>query len=169
MAIAAPFRVFRYKVVIEGIERAGFSEVSGMNISVDPIEYREGNDIRNTPRKYPGLAKFGNVSLKWGLTDDSAFLTWIQTVAPSNTDGPKGENLRKTVTITLIDDTGKDGPSWSLLNAWPVGYNIPDLSGLGGDIAISSLELCCEGIDFTSGAATTTSNEGGGSGEAQEV
>ena len=148
MAINYPYRVFRYHVVIDGITRAGFSEVSGMNLSVDPIEYREGDDLRNTPRKYPGLTKFGNVTLKWGTSNDSDFLDWIQSVAPTN-DAPPTGRVVHTVTITLIDDAGAPGPSWELINAWPVGYNVPDLSGLGGDVAITSLELCCEGMQHT--------------------
>jgi len=151
MAIGYPYRVFRYRVEIEGLSRAGFSEVSGMNLSVDPIEYREGDDLRNTPRKLPGLTKFGNVTFKWGVSEDSEFLQWIQTVAPSNTAPPTGM-VRHNITITLYDDAGGDGPSWELINAWPVGYNVPDLSGLGGDVAIESLEICCEGMQRNEGA-----------------
>jgi phage tail-like protein len=81
MPIAYPYRVFRYQVEIDGISRAGFSEVSGMSSSVDPIEYREGDDLRNTPRKLAGLTKFGNVTFRWGVSDDSDFLEWVYSVA----------------------------------------------------------------------------------------
>ena len=74
MAINYPYRVFRYQVEIDGISRAGFSEVSGMSASTDAVEYREGDDLRNTPRKLAGLTKFGNVTLRWGVSDDSDFL-----------------------------------------------------------------------------------------------
>ena len=158
MAIDYPFRVFRYKVETDGLTRAGFSEVSGMNLSVDPIEYREGNDLRNTPRKYPGLTKFGNVTLKWGTSSDEDFLDWIYSAAPKNVDAPTGV-VRHTVKVYLIDDAGNDGPYWELINAWPVGCNVPDLSGLGGDIAITSLELCCEGLEYYPNGSTA--NEGG--------
>ena len=154
-----PFRVFRYVVSTNGIKRASFSEVSGMNLSVDPIEYREGNDLRNTPRKYPGLTKFGNVTLKWGVSDDNDFYDWIKNVAPTNSVGPTGRVIHD-VTVTLIDDAGEEGPSWTLLNAWPVGYNVPDLSGLGGDIAITSLELCCEGMQFNGDGKKATADAG---------
>ena len=98
MAINYPYRVFRYRVEVDGLARAGFSEVSGMNLSVDPIEYREGDDLRNTPRKYPGLTKFGNITLKWGTSNDADFLEWILSVAPSNTANPTGLG-RHNVTI----------------------------------------------------------------------
>jgi len=145
MPIPYPYRVFRYEVEIPDFGRAGFSEVSGMNLSIDPIEYREGNDLRNTPRKYPGLTKFGNVTLKWGVAGEATFLDWLNDVAPTNQAGPAGMT-RRDITISLLDDTGATGPQWVLINAWPVGYNVPDLSGLGGDIAIESLEICCEGM-----------------------
>ena len=66
--IRYPFKNFRYKVEFNGTEAAGFSEVSGADISVDVIEYREGNEVRTTPRKLAGLTKYGNITLKWGLT-----------------------------------------------------------------------------------------------------
>ena len=61
--------------------------------------------------------------------------------------------VRHNVTITLIDDAGSPGPSWNLINAWPVGYTVPDLNGMGGEVAIQSLEFCHEGLEFTPGAA----------------
>ena len=57
--------------------------------------------------------------------------------------------VRHDVLITLIDDSGADGPSWTLINAWPVGYTVPDLNGMGSEVAIQSLELCHEGLEHT--------------------
>ena len=61
--------------------------------------------------------------------------------------------VRHNVTITLIDDEGGTGPSWQLINAWPVGYTVPDLNGMGGEVAIQSLELCHEGLEHIPGSA----------------
>ena len=143
-----PYRVFRYRVEIDGINRASFSEVSGMSASIDAVEYREGDDLRNTPRKLPGLTKFGNITLRWGISDDSDFLEWLNSVAPTNNAPPTGL-VRHDVLITLIGDSGADGPSWTLINAWPVGYTVPDLNGMGSEVAIQSLELCHEGLEHT--------------------
>ncbi len=151
MAINYPYRVFRYQVVIDGIQRASFSEVSGMNLSTAVIEYREGDDLRNTPRKLPGLTTFGNVTLRWGVAEDVEFLDWIHSVAPDNQGGPTGL-VRHDITISLFTDAGMpSGPSWTLINAWPASYTIPDLSGLGGEVAIQSIEICHEGIWTTTG------------------
>lgn len=147
MAINYPYRNFRYVVEIEGISRAGFAEVSGVDSTVDVIEYREGDDLRNTPRKLAGLTKFGNVTLKWGSSGDNQFMDWIYSVAPNNTAPPSGM-VRHNVTITLYDDAGNPGPSWGLVNAWPVRYSVPDLNALGAEVAIESIELCHEGLQI---------------------
>ena len=157
MAINYPYRVFRYQVEIDGISRAGFSEVSGMSSSVDAVEYREGDDLRNTPRKLPGLTKYGNITFKWGVVGDMEMLDWLYTVASSDQAPPTGVE-RKNITVTLIDDTGADGPQWTIINAWPVRYSIPDLNALGSEVAIESIESCHEGLTrVSSGDAGTPS------------
>jgi hypothetical protein len=75
--IRYPFKNFRYKVEFNGTEAAGFSEVSGADISVDVIEYREGNEVRTTPRKLAGLTKYGNITLKWGVVGSMEMMEWL--------------------------------------------------------------------------------------------
>ncbi len=143
--ITYPFKNFRYKVEFGGTESAGFSEVSGADISVDVIEYREGNEVRTTPRKLAGLTKYGNITLKWGVIGSMEMMEWLHSVASDNTAGPTGIQ-RKNITITLLDEKGENGPSWDIINAWPTRYSAPDLSGLGGEVAIETLEICHEGV-----------------------
>ena len=157
MAITYPYRTFRYSVEVEGLTVGGFSEVSGIDSTVDVIEYREGDDLYNTPRKLTGLTKFGNVTLKWGSTGTNGFLDWIYSVAPKNAAPPTGM-VRHNVTIKLINDAGSPGPQWVLKNAWPVRYSVPDLNALGTEVAIETLELCCEGIEMTNSGTSNTAS-----------
>ena len=62
-----PLRNFRFRLEIGGINEAHFSEVTGFDISTDAIDYREGDDPTHV-RKLCGLTKFGNVTLKRGIT-----------------------------------------------------------------------------------------------------
>ena len=49
-----PHGAFCFRVEIDGIAAASFSEVSGLEVEITPIDYREGNeDI--VVRKIPGL------------------------------------------------------------------------------------------------------------------
>ena len=74
-----PYRNFRYLVEIDGIVQAGFSEATIPDSTQDPIEYREGNEPP-TVRKLPGLVKYGNVTLKWGITDSLDLYNWRKLV-----------------------------------------------------------------------------------------
>jgi len=135
-----PYRKFRFKVEFNGTESGGFSEVSGFDASVDVVEYREGNETPITVRKLTGLAKYGNITLKWGVIDSTEMFNWMQT----HIDGKVIE--RKTVTITALDEEKKPVAAWQVINAWPTKYTAPDFSATASEVAIETLELAHEGM-----------------------
>ena len=137
-----PYRKFRFRVEVEGIEQAGFSEVSGFDAALDVIEYREGNQVI-TPRKLPGLAKYGNITLKWGSTESMDLYEWIQECIV------EGTVERKTVTIIAIDEEGEDVATWQVIEAWPTIYTAPDFNASASEVAIELLELAHEGMTRT--------------------
>lgn len=51
--IMNPYKKYNYKVLIDGNEEAGFSEVSAPDITSDPVEYREGNMAGKPPSNSP--------------------------------------------------------------------------------------------------------------------
>ena len=110
-----PYRNFRFRLEIEGIQQAGFSEVSGFDASLDVIEYREGNEVI-TPRKLPGLAKYSNITLKWGVTDSMDMYNWMQ-------NSIQGKVERKTVTIIALNEEGSDVATWQVIEAWPAKWS----------------------------------------------
>ena len=136
-----PYRNFRFRLEIDGLEAGGFAEVSGFDTSVDVIEYREGDDV-TTPRKLPGLTKYGNITLKWGTSDSMVLYEWLQGIADGTIE-------RKTVTITAIDEAGDDAASWQMINAWPMKYTAPDFNALGSEVAMETLEIAHEGLTRT--------------------
>src|SRR5712675_1896064 len=106
-----PFGAFNFIVEIDGAVKAGFMEVSGLELQIDPIEYREGGDKPLTVRKLPGLIKYSNVLLKRGLTLDRSLWDWIKTVIDGNAQ-------RATVIIILLDDQRQPAVRWRLREAW---------------------------------------------------
>ena len=130
---------FRYKVEIDGIEAGGFSEVTGADITIEPIEYREGDMTAETPMKVPGLKKYGNLTFKQGMTDSKVMYDWLA-------NGIQGPVDRKTVTITLLDDSQSPAASWQAINAWPTKYTAPDFNATASEIAIETLEIVHEGL-----------------------
>lgn len=136
-----PYRNFRFRVEIEGLEQAGFSEVAGFDASFDVVQYREGNEVI-TPRKMPGLARYGNITLKWGSTESMELYEWLQECI-------NGTVERKTVTIIAIDEEGGDVATWQVIEAWPTRYTAPGFNGSGAEVAIELLELAHEGMTRT--------------------
>ncbi|MFI0237565.1 phage tail protein [Streptomyces sp. NPDC016845] len=137
-----PLRNFRFSLEIDGLSQAGFSEVTIGDLSNDPIEYREGDEIP-TVRKLNGLVKYANITCKWGITDSMELADWHQEVAQGATPL---DDIRKTVVIHIRDEAGQDRAAFEITRAWPCKYDPTDLNGTGNEVAIDTLELCNEGI-----------------------
>ena len=149
--LAYPLTKMNFLVTVDGVSgTAAFSEVTGVEATVDVIEFRQGNANSLSPVKIPGLVKHGNVTLKFGYTLDSAFKTWIQECVSES----RGEMPRNNVQIEMIDINGGTPPTatetvtgtrvWTLTNAWVTKYNAPDLDANTSDVAIESVEIAYE-------------------------
>ena len=136
---------------------AAFSEVTGIDATVDVIEFRQGNSSSLAPVKMQGLVKHGNITLKMGCTRDQDFKTWVQNCV----SGHRGETPRRDVTIELIDigagtprstvetPTG-GGPVWLLKGAWVTKYTGPDLNATTSEVVMETVELAYEEITLPS-------------------
>lgn len=134
-----PFASFNFKLEVEGITVAGFSEVTGLNQESNVIDYREGQEPI-TPRKLPGLNKFGNITLKRGISPDLSVYNWRKTV----TDG---DIERRNASIVLHNEKHEEVVRWNLVNAWPSKYVGPDLKANANEVAIETVELTHEGVE----------------------
>ena len=134
-----PYAHFNFIVEIDGVNAAGFSEVTGLASEVDVMTYREGGDPR--VRQLPGLAKFPRVILKRGFTADRTLWDWHRTALV-------GAVQRRTVRITLLDSERQPVARWILSEAWPAKWQGPDLNARSSDVTIESLELVHEGLEL---------------------
>ena len=149
--LSYPLTKMNFLVTVDNVNgTAAFNEVSGVEASVDVIEFRQGNAHSLAPVKLPGLVKHGNVTLKMGYTTDSAFKTWIQECVSE----VRGEMPRNNVSIELIDINGgapqntvtsiSGSTVWILTNAWVTKYTAPDLNSTASEVAIESVEIAYE-------------------------
>jgi len=134
-----PTPAFNFLVEIDGIVTAGFSECSGLSSETEVIEYREGNERVLGVRKLPGLTRYGNVTLRRGITTNRDLWDWRQTVID-------GQVSRRTVAITLLDESATPVMRWSLREAWIAKIEGPHLRARGNEVAIESIELAHEGL-----------------------
>lgn len=133
-----PYRVYKYKVEIDGITRGGFREASGLDSSQDPIEYREGIDPLHA-KKLPGLNKSSNITLKWGITDDAQLWEWRK-------KSIDGKVERKNGSVVLYNDAGEEKIRWNFMEAWPTKWTGPSFNATGNEVAIETLEIAHEGL-----------------------
>lgn len=115
----------------------GFQEVEGLSVSIDQVEYRLGNEKSSGVRKFAGLRRFSNVTLKRGLLTDTRLWDWI------NTDPPD----KRTVVITLLDEQRNPQVRFVLRQAWPAKWFGPDLNARTSEVAMESIELAHEGLE----------------------
>lgn len=141
-----PMPKFRFEVDL-GTELKGvaFQEVSGMDKEVQIIEYRHSNSPLFSTIKMPGIAKYGNVTMKRGVfVNDNNFWKWMDEIKMNTIK-------RRTVLIKLLDEAGKVTMQWQLNNAWPTKITGTDLKSDGNEVAVDTLEIAHEQLVVTNG------------------
>lgn len=153
ISLAYPLTKMNFLVTVDKVTNgtAAFSEVSGVESTVDVIEFRQGNSGSLAPVKIPGLVKHGNVTLKFGYTSSNAFKDWIKECVSET----RGEMPRSQVQIEMLDINGgapqglvegtqSGSKVWLLTNAWVTKYSAPDLNASASEVAIETVELAYE-------------------------
>lgn len=136
---ANPYRAYNFRIEIDGIDRGGFQECSGLDSTQDPIQYREGTDKALTQRKLPGLVTYSNISLKWGISDDAELWDWrMKTV--------DGTVERRNGSIVLLNDVGEEVTRWNFRDGWPTKWTGTTFNATGNEVAIETLEIAHEGL-----------------------
>lgn len=134
-----PLPKFHFQVEWGGT-RIGFTEVSGLDITTDPIEYREGSSPEYHKIKMPGMQKFSDITLKRGIfKSDNEFYNWFNTVQLNTIQ-------RRDITISLLDETHAPVVVWKVKNAWPTKIQPTDLKADDNTPAIETLVLAHEGL-----------------------
>ncbi len=132
-----PYGAFNFLVQIDGIDVAGFSEASGLESTVDVIEYRNGSDT--TVRKLPGLTKYTNLVLERGLTASRDLWNWHKAILDGQMD-------RRPVTISLLNEAREEVHRFTFRSAWPCRWSGPHFDAGRSAVAIETLEICHEGL-----------------------
>ncbi|WP_215225676.1 phage tail protein [Echinicola shivajiensis] len=134
-----PLSKFHFSVEWGGT-KIGFTEVSGLDVETEIIEYRHGASPEYSKIKMPGMQKFSNITLKRGtFKSDNEYFEWYNTINLNKVD-------RRDITISLLNEEHEPVVSWKVKNAWPLKVQSTDLKGDGNEVAIESMELAHEGL-----------------------
>lgn len=133
-----PYLGFRFLVEIDALIVAGFSSVSGLEITLETEDVEEGG-VNTHTHTLPKRFDYPNIELERGLTDSTELLEWVQAVRNGDIDRRNGR-------IVVLDSQGKESWGWEFHGAYPVTWSGPDLNAEQSEVAIERLELTHRGI-----------------------
>ena len=135
-----PYRSYNFKLEIQGVTEAHFTECTGLSIKTEAIRYREGGN-NQVVHRIPGPVEYGDIKLGYGLTASTELWDWMMTAV-------KGRVERKNVSILMLDSEGvSEVMRWDLINAWPSEWSGAPLDAMSRNVAIESLTLVFETLD----------------------
>jgi phage tail-like protein len=133
---------FGFKVDASGKATGYFTEVGGISSETEVTEHKvvapNGQEV---VRKLAGRLKWGDITLKRGITSNMDFWKWRQEVVDGNV-----AQARTNCTIEMQDQTGKPVARWTLDLAWPSKLTGPAMSTDSSAVGIEEVTLVCEGF-----------------------
>jgi phage tail-like protein len=134
----------RYHFQVQwGGSKISFTEVTGLVMEREKIEYRHSDSRDFSKIAMPGLMKNSNLTFKRGKFEgDFDFNSWFELVANDRVDG------RRDVTITLLNEKHEPVAAWTAARCFPVKVTAPDLKSDANEAAIESLEIAHEGLQL---------------------
>lgn len=148
----------------------GFTNISGLNITTQSIQYREGG-YNTTVHQVPGMTTFSPITFQRGvLAGNDQAITWMRGLfASAAGEGvattTANKSFRVDVKIYVMDHPNASADSantpkmmFHVHNAWITGLNYTDLNANDGALLFESMQLVHEGltVGFTKTAAGKT-------------
>jgi phage tail-like protein len=124
---------------------AGFSECSGLDATVEIMDYREGG-VNSYVHRFATRTTYSNLTLKHGmiyLYDD--LWDWHYSYV-------QGIGNRKDGLIFLLDSARNPAKIWRFKSGIPTKWVGPSLNASQSSVAFEALEIAHEGIDLELGA-----------------
>jgi len=123
---------------IGDVALGGFSECTGLEMSMKIEEYNEGGN-NGSALKFAGRVSHGNLTLKKGQGTSSALWDWHYGFVT-------GQGRRRDGIVTLLDDRQLPNNIWYFRRGLPVKYGGPALNAGQSQVAIESIEIAHEGL-----------------------
>lgn len=123
-----------------GGTRIEFTEISGLDITIDEISIRTGSSPEEHELKIPGIIRYPHVTFRRPIKrGDNEFFNWINTKT-------FGQVERRDIRIALLDEQHNPVFNWLLKNSFPVKYTGPVLVSNDSQVAMESITITHEGL-----------------------
>jgi phage tail-like protein len=135
---------YNFKVEIDSVTIAQFSEISGISSEIGVIEHQEMTAAnKHVIHKVPGLPKPPTITLKRGKCASNDLWKW-------HLDALHGKvgAIRKNGSIVVYDHSGiEEVARWDFTNAWPSKISTGNLSAKGNEVLMEEVTLQCDSIE----------------------
>jgi phage tail-like protein len=123
---------------IADVALGGFSECSGLEMTLDAQEYMEGGRNGHV-LKFPTRMKWSNIVLKKGIGAGNALWQWSYQFV-------EGRGKRRDGIIALMNELHIPTHLWYFRRGLPVKYTGPTMNASQNNVAIEAIEITHEGI-----------------------
>jgi phage tail-like protein len=154
---ARPFTTFRFlvEVKVEGVAAkvcgATFSEVDGLEMTMEPKTIREGGN--NTVAVHlVGPVSYAQLTLKRGMTPNFDLWKWFAKV---NSPGFRGVRSRLEV-IVISSDGEREDARFVAEGCMPVKIKAPGLNAKEGQIAIEEMQVVYQNLTLKASSGSGT-------------
>jgi phage tail-like protein len=112
-------------------------------MSVDVVEYRNGNEKENNVRKLTGLARYPDVTLKRGIIGSLDLYQWLNDIRNGN------QNAIRTVVVQLMnEDHTTVVQEWKLIRARIIKHVSGPFNARASDVAMEEITLAYERLEL---------------------
>jgi phage tail-like protein len=129
----------RFYLQIEGINKAVFAEISGLQVETEVFEYAEGGN-NGYIHRLPGPIRIGNITLKRGLAGSDELFKWYLRIINGKLDE------RHNLSVLIYSPSGEELQRWNFIKAYPVRWVGPTLDANNSMVAIETFELAHAGL-----------------------
>ena len=137
-----PLLGFNFGLEFSGAIAGYFTECNGIGSENEVIDHKVVDDSgREITRKIPGRLKWGDVTLKRGITNDMQIWEWRDNVVKGEMD-----SARKNGSIVMMDRNYDAVARWNFENAWPSKVSGPALKSDSNEFGVEELVIVHEGI-----------------------
>ncbi len=142
MADEDPLIGFNFMLELEGQIAGYFTECSGIGSEHELVEHKvvdsSGHEL---VKKVPGRLKWGDVTLKRGITSDMKIWEWREKVVKGDVVG-----ARTNCTITMLSRDYTPVAKWNFENSWPSKVSGPSLKSDSNEVGVEEVTLVHEGM-----------------------
>lgn len=143
-----PLPVYNYRVDI-GADTIAFSEVSGLEISVETITYKESQVASGIAgpnvMHMPGASKPLTITMKKGFVVAKSvpvLYNWLKSTELNRID-------KKDITVHLCDEKGISVVRWKVIDAFPTKLTAPSFNASSNEVAIETMELMASSMEIS--------------------